>query len=77
MLVIQATYQTANARVLADATAIVDADIQRASVAVKTQAARVDSVVQSAEISRASGSMTSIPRLAIHRFNKLSGRSIS
>ena len=41
---IHATYQTANARVLADVTAIVDADIQRASVAVKTQAARVDSL---------------------------------
>lgn len=41
---IQATYQKANARLLADVTAIVDADIQRATVAVKTQAARVDSL---------------------------------
>jgi hypothetical protein len=41
---IHATYQTANARGLADVTAIVDADIQRADVAVKTQAARVDSL---------------------------------
>lgn len=41
---IQATYQKANARVLADATAIIDADIQRASVAVNTDAARVDSL---------------------------------
>jgi hypothetical protein len=41
---IHATYEAANARVLADVTAIVDADIQRASVAVKTQAARVDSL---------------------------------
>jgi len=41
---IQATYQKANARLLADATAIIDADIQRASVAVNTDAARVDSL---------------------------------
>lgn len=41
---IHATYEKANARVLADVTAIIDADIQRASDALKTQAARVDSL---------------------------------
>src|SRR6202451_1404339 len=41
---IHATYHTAHARLLADVPAIVDADIQRASVAVKTHAAGVDSL---------------------------------
>ncbi len=41
---VHATYQKANARLVTDVTAIVDADIQRANVAVKTQAARVDSL---------------------------------
>jgi Domain of unknown function (DUF4407) len=41
---INSTYQNANARLRTDITAIVDADIQRADVAVKTQAARVDSL---------------------------------
>jgi hypothetical protein len=41
---ILATYESANARVLHEVTAIIDADIQRANAAVKTQGARVDSL---------------------------------
>ena len=41
---LNAENQTANARPLADVTAIVDADVQRATAAVKTQADRVNSL---------------------------------